>query len=210
MPKPKRLLTLLRQAPNLIKEKKLGDFALLKADALGANANPEVEAQLEPLVGYHPELNIDALLNLPKDTLGQTYARYMKDNQLQAFNISPELEAIARRNTFALRYAVTHDFFHVLLDFDTSYAGEMGVLAFATAQGYSKSQQLALKLATVLYPILAPGQRAEIQANKKRGWELGEQVDCLLAYRFEAHLQEPLHQVRSRLGLTPSDQIQSN
>ncbi|MEO1068360.1 MAG: Coq4 family protein, partial [Cyanobacteria bacterium J06638_6] len=146
----------------------LGDFALLKADALGGKASPEVMAQLEPVVGYYPPIDLNALSQLPPGTFGYEYARHMRTNHLSPFTISPELDDLARRNVFALRYAITHDIFHVLLGFDTSYAGEIGVLAFAVAQNYSRSQRLGLWLAALLYPLLAPGQRSDIIASRHR------------------------------------------
>ncbi|MEH2039955.1 Coq4 family protein [Nostoc sp.] len=82
---------------------------------------------------------MNQLSQYPQGTFGREYATYMQANQLKPLNISPELEDVAKRNLFALRYLVTHDIFHVLLDFDTTYAGEIGVLAFAATQNYSKS-----------------------------------------------------------------------
>ena len=118
----------------------LGDFALLKADAFGAKANPAIVEKMQQVKGYHPAIDLSKLRQLPPGTFGYEYASYMLHNQLRPLNISPELEDIAQNNVFALRYAVTHDMFHVLLGFDTSYAGEIGVLAFAVEQKYSKLQ----------------------------------------------------------------------
>lgn len=109
----------------------------------------------------------------------------MQANQLKPLNISPELEDVAKRNLFALRYLVTHDIFHVLLDFDTTYAGETGVLAFAATQNYSKSLQIGLWLARLLYPILAFQQTKAIFANLAKGRELSKKADFMLGYRFE-------------------------
>ncbi len=197
MIKVRQLMTVVQQARQ--GEGKLGDLALLKADALGAAARPTVMQQLRPVIGYHPPIDLDILRQLPEGTLGYEYACHMTDNSLQPFVISPELEGLARQNVFAMRYAVTHDIFHVILGFDTSYAGEMGVLAFSAAQGYSRSQQVGLWLATVLYPLLAPSQIQQIFANKRRGYSLGKQADCLLAYRFEENWARPLAEVRNAL-----------
>ncbi|MCT7963347.1 ubiquinone biosynthesis protein COQ4 [Laspinema sp. D1] len=183
------------------KSGKLGDFALLKADALGAKANPNLAPKLAAVTGYYPEINIEQLLQYPPGTFGREYAEHLTKNHLKPFNVSPELDAIAQRNVFALRYAVTHDIFHCLLGFDTSYAGEIGVLAFAAAQNYSHSLQVGLTFAKLLYPILAPRQRGAIWANLAKGQELGKQADFLLGYRFEDHWHEPIAQVRQHLGL---------
>jgi ubiquinone biosynthesis protein COQ4 len=66
---------------------------------------------------------LNQLSQYPQGCFGRKYANQMRINQLKPLNISPELEDIAKRNLFALRYLVTHDIFHVLLDFDTTYAG---------------------------------------------------------------------------------------
>ncbi len=202
--KPWALLYLIRDASSLRASGNLGDFAIRKADALGAKASPAVEAQLGEVAGYHPPIDLTELSKLPLNSFGRIYAQHMLDNQLQPFNISPNLSEVALRNTFALRYAVTHDIFHVLLGFDTSYAGEMGVLAFAVAQGYSPQQKLALRIASWLYPLLAPGQRSQITAARTLGTHLGQQAKMLLAFPFEDHWAMPIADLRIRLALPAS------
>lgn len=200
MLKPKQLLQAIRRVRSQ-ESTNLGDFAILKADALGAKANHAVMAQLGPVVGYYPPIDLDTLSQLPAGTFGYEYAHHMRTNHLSPFNVSPELDEVARRNVFALRYAITHDIFHVLLGFDTSYAGEIGVLAFAVAQNYSSAQRLGLWMASALYPILAPGQTQQIFANRQRGLELGQQAQCLLSQRFEEMWEMPLEAVRQALDL---------
>ena len=116
----------------------LGDFVLLKADAFGVKTEPAIAQKMERIRGYSPRIELSQLIQLPKGTFGYEYALHMQTNKLRPLNISAELAEIGQNNLFALRYAVTHDIFHVLLDFDTSYAGEIGVLAFALEQKYSK------------------------------------------------------------------------
>ncbi len=183
------------------KSEKLGDFALLKADAFGAKAHPNLAPKLAAVTGYYPEINVDQLLAYPSGTFGREYAEHLTKNRLKPFNVSPEFDAIAQRNVFALRYAVTHDIFHCLLGFDTSYAGEIGVLAFAAAQDYSPSLRVSLTLAQIFYPLLAPRQSGAIRANLAKGQALGKQAEFLLGYRFEDHWHEPISEVRLRLGL---------
>lgn len=182
-------------------EKNFGDLAILKADALGAKATPAIEERLQGVVGYYPPIDLDYLLDLPVNSFGYAYAHHMTSNELQPFTVSAAMAEVAQRNVFALRYAVTHDIFHVLLDFDTSYAGEIGVLAFAVAQNYSQSQRWGLGIARWLYPLLAPGQTGAIRACQTRGRELGEQANFLLGYRFEDQWEQPLAEVRRELGL---------
>lgn len=87
---------------------------------------------------------------------GREYVRHLQSKNLKLFNVSSHLKEMADRNIFALRYAVTHDIFHVLLGFDPSYAGEIGVLAFAAEQNYSQSLKISLLFARILqrFPLL--------------------------------------------------------
>lgn len=179
----------------------LGDFAILKSDLLGAKVAPEVADKMRSVEGYYPPIDLEKLSQYPPGFFGREYADHMKANNLQPLNVSPELDDVAKRNVFAIRYVVTHDIFHVLLGFDTSYAGEIGVLAFAAAQNYSNSFKISLWLAKLLYPLLAPQQVKAIFANLQKGRELGNQAEFLLGYRFEDHWQEPINEVRNDLGL---------
>lgn len=192
----------LYRANQALKSANLGDFAILKADALGSKVNPAIESQLKQVVGYYPPIDLEKLSQYPKGSFGREYADHMKAYHLKPFNVSPQLDEIARRNVFALRYVVTHDIFHVLLGFDTSYAGEIGVLAFAAEQNYSPSLKISLKLARVLYPLLAPFQIKAIFANIRKGQELGKNAKFLLGIRFEEYWERPLSEVKAELGLT--------
>ncbi len=192
----------LYQAIQALKSENLGDFAILKADALGSKVNPDVESKLQNVAGYYPAIDLEKLSQYPKGSFGWEYAHHMQANHLKPFNVSPELDCIARRNVFALRYVVTHDIFHILLGFDTSYAGEIGVLAFATEQNYSSSLKTSLRFAKVLYPILAPSQIKAIFTNLRKGQELGKKAQFLLGVRFEEYWERPLSEVKAELGLT--------
>ncbi|WP_016953506.1 Coq4 family protein [Anabaena sp. PCC 7108] len=180
---------------------KIGDFAILKAEVLGAKVDPVVAAKLQQVVGYYPRIDLDLLSQYPHGTFGREYAAHMKANSLKPLDISPEIDDIARRNVFSLRYVVTHDIFHVLLGFDTTYAGEIGVLAFAAEQNYSKSLKISLWLARFLYPILAPQQIKAIFANIQKGQEMASQADFLLGYRWEEYWEEPINKIRQRFKL---------
>ncbi|MBE9004124.1 hypothetical protein IQ259_03540 [Fortiea sp. LEGE XX443] len=179
----------------------LGDFAILKSDLFGAEVNPELATKLKSVVGYYPPINLEQLSQYPPGSFGREYADHMQANHLKPLNISPELDDVAKRNVFALRYVVTHDIFHVLLGFDTTCAGEIGVLAFAAEQNYSNALKISLWLAKFLYSIFAPWQIKAIFANLKRGKELGKTADCILAYRFEEYWSESIEELKKKLCL---------
>jgi ubiquinone biosynthesis protein Coq4 len=200
-------ITQIKAALAYKKSGNIGDFAILKSDILGAKVSVQVAEELQNVVGYHPQIVLDKLIEYPEGTFGREYAEHMQINNLQPLNISSELEEVAQRNVFALRYVITHDIFHVLLGFDTSYAGEIGVLAFAAAQNYSQSLKISFWLAKLLYPIIAPRQVKAIFANQRKGHSLGKKAKFLLGYRFEEHWDEALTKVREDLGLPQIQQL---
>lgn len=181
----------------------LGDTAILKADAFGVRATPAAEAQLESVRGYLPRIDVGALRALPDGTLGREYARLLDTNGLSPFTVSEDFDPeILRRNVFAARYAVTHDMFHVLTGFDTSWAGEMGVLAFAAAQGYTRSQRwVGLPLASLLYPLFSPRRALAVFRALRRGWRMGKRARFLLGVRLEEHFNRPVADLRAELEI---------
>ena len=187
----------------------LGDAAILKADAFDVRAAPSAEAQLGAVRGYLPRIDMAALRGLPDGTLGREYARMLDENGLSPFTVSEDFDPeVLRRNTFAARYAVTHDMFHVLTGFDTSWAGEMGVLAFAAAQGYTRVQRwIGLPLATVLYPIFSPRNAMAVFRALRRGWRMGKRARFLLGVRLEEHFERPIADLRAELGIEPDVSI---
>lgn len=180
-----------------------GDAAILKADAAGVRAAPEAEAKLDAVRGYLPRIDIAALRALPDGTLGREYARMLDDGGLTPFTVSEGFDPeILRRNTFAARLAVTHDMFHVLMGFDTTWAGEMGVLAFTAAQGYSRMQRwIGLPLATLLYPIFSPRMAPAIFRALRRGWRMGKRARFLLGVRLEEMFDRPVADLRAEFGI---------
>lgn len=184
----------------------VGDVAFLKINLFKAGVNPAIKDQLQELAGYYPKIDPDQLSQLPPGTLGYEYAQHMRKNGIQPLNISPDLHEAADRNPFALRYVVTHDMFHVLLGFDTSYAGEIGVYSFVVAQNYSRLLHVFHPVAQVLYPVIEPRRIKETRSFFRLGKVLGQQAQCLLTYRFEDNWERPIADVRSQLGLVLTTQ----
>ncbi|MGB7413010.1 MAG: Coq4 family protein [Thermosynechococcaceae cyanobacterium] len=191
-------------------EGQAGDIAFLKTQLLGLSAAPELLTQLEDLVGYAPESDLEALSQLPEGTLGHAYAQHMLKNGIHPLVISSDLQAEANQDPFALRYTATHDMFHILLGFDTSYAGEMGVAAFTAAQSYSKFFNAYMPVAKRLYPLIFWGQRKAILANFSQGEWMGQQAECLLLYRFEDNWARPIADIRAELGLVLKESVLTN
>lgn len=180
----------------------VGDIAFLKFEILGMAARPAVVAQLQAIAGNTPRIDLEALSQLPPGSLGYEYAQHMWENGIQPLEISDDLRAEAERNPFALRYTTTHDIFHALLGFDTSYAGEMGVLGFMIGQNYSQILNAFRPFAKHVYPVILFRQGKQIRENFSRGEALGKQAKLLLAYDFERNWAKPIDEIRREQGLT--------
>jgi ubiquinone biosynthesis protein COQ4 len=194
----------LRRAIQMYRNKgPIGDMALLKADAFGVRGTRETESRLDAVRGHAPPLDLEALRDLPEGTLGREYARLLDLGGYEPFTVSPAIEPdLLARNAFAYRLQITHDMFHVLTGFDTSYAGEIGVLAFTTAQDYTHVQRyLAMPLALLLYPLLAPRQIRAIYRCAWQGWRMGKRASFLIAERLEDWLARPVAELRAELGI---------
>lgn len=174
-----------------------GEIAVLKADAFGVKAPPAAQGKLDRVRGFLPRIDLQHLRTLPDGTLGREWARLLDAQGYTPFNLPPELKAEVIEQTFTIRYIATHDVMHVLTGFDTSYAGEMGVLSFTVAQGFApggRTQELA---ATLLYPLFAPSQRAAIRNNRHVGRAMGAAADFVLGERWEDRLEERVVDLRA-------------
>lgn len=191
-----------RLALRRLRKGKIGDFSILKASAFGATTSTELANKLADVRGYQPEINLDSLARLPNNTFGNQYAHWMRQNQLTPFIISPDLTELVNQNTYFVRYAITHDMFHVLTGFDITYAGEIGVLAFAVAQCPTKEQRIALTLATLWYPIIRPHQIKLILSAKQKGNAMGKRATLLIEQRLEEYFEEDLNHLRNSLNLS--------
>lgn len=175
------------------------DALLLRTDALGDVGSPKMEAAVADLAGYLPDIDMDALRQMPDGTLGREFTRYMDAEKLDPFQISDDLEEVKKRNTFYVRYFATHDFIHTILDMDASPAGEVGVLAFVVRQGYKSSQWLVLAGMVLGYPIIKPRQFFDYFKNLAFGWRKGREYGFCLNYKFEERWDWPLEKVREEL-----------
>lgn len=180
---------------------KLGEAAAYKSAILGTQAYPEIADKLSRLATCFPKIDLTALRALPEGTFGRIYAQHMDEYHLTPLEISSEVIAKLPDQSLGLRYTLLHDVFHVLLGYDTSLVGEMGVWAFVDAQHYSPSYKTAAWLAYCLYPLVIPHRYQQLRAIEQQSRRLGQQAACVIAHPLEDYWSEPLSTVRSRLGL---------
>lgn len=95
----------------------------------------------------------------------------------------------------------THDFIHLVTGFDTSWPGDIGVLAATVEQAFAPRGAMQLRLARVVYFLRAFRHRAELRLNLRVGREIGAAAENLLAYRYEDNLEENLDVIRKELRI---------
>ncbi|HEV8392379.1 MAG TPA: Coq4 family protein [Dongiaceae bacterium] len=180
----------------------MGDAAAMKAAMFGVRAYPEIAQKLRLLRTPFPAIDLDPLRALPESSFGRQYAAFMDRNGLRPFLVSPEVaEELWPEHVLEVRYPLLHDAFHVLLDFDVSLVGELGVWSFVAAQHYSPAYDRAGWLGATIYPLIAPRKRAALAAAARRGRALGERAACLIAEPLELYWRDPIEEVRVELRI---------
>ncbi len=182
---------------------RLGDVVVLKAELSGrSGCRPEVEATLGEVRGYHPRLDLDALAALPEGAFGREYVRFLRHNKLFPITLSGTLPAeMVARNAFTVRYGIIHDMVHVLLGFDASWPGEVGVWAFIGGQDYGPTFNFAARMALLAAPFRCPLRLGEAWRAYVKGREMGRRARPVVAVRLEDLLDRPLEEVRAQLGI---------
>ena len=193
---------LLTQAIKAYQTGQLGDAAAYKSALLGTQAYPDIAEQLAQLPSCFPKIDLTELRDLPHNSFGYIYAQHMDDCHLTPLEISPAVTEQLRPQPLGLRYTLTHDIFHVLLGYDTSLVGELGVWSFVGAQHYSPSYATAATLAHYVYPLIAPHKYRQFRASERRSKTLAQQAICLIAQPFEHYWPQPLTTVRQQFKLS--------
>ena len=187
---------------------RIGDAAVYKSELLGSRAAPAVELALAKMDAPFPEVDVPALRELPRGALGREYVEFLSANGLNPFRLSDAVgEDVLARNIFVARYGLLHDLFHVLTGFDTRWAGELGVWSFVAAQGYARTHWVAVVLACMVYPLIAPLQIPRLWRNLWLGVRMGRAAKSLITTRLEESWLAPVAKLRRDLGIEAADEL---
>ncbi|MEM9727776.1 MAG: Coq4 family protein [Myxococcota bacterium] len=179
----------------------MGDAAAYKVAFLKTTPYPDVARALGKLEEPLPAISLTHLRRLERGTLGREYADHMDREHLQPLDLSQSVRDELAEHVLGLRYTLLHDLFHVLLSFDTSWAGELGVWQFVGAQKYCPEYERAARWAWRVYPVVAPRQLAAFRANSDRARALARRAPSLIAHDYRQCWERPLENVRSALAL---------
>ncbi|MEM1253210.1 MAG: Coq4 family protein [Cyanobacteria bacterium P01_H01_bin.21] len=179
-----------------------GDTAAYKAAALGTPAYADLDDTLAQLANPLPNITIDYLTSQPPDSFGRNLAQFLKKNDIRPLILSPVTRReLHKSSVLSVRYPIFHDAFHVLLGFDTSLAGELGVWSFVAAQRYSPAFDRAACVGHWFTRLLIPWQWKRLSRYENAGRMLGKQAVCVIAQPLEEYWAMSLEEVRVRFGL---------
>lgn len=162
-------------------------------------AIPEARAMMESRY-LGPEIDLEALSNLPPGTLGHTYATVMK-----ALGFDPNFYRRRDVKTDAdwvtMRLRKTHDIVHLITGFGPT-GGELGVLAIHAVQiGYPMG--VLLQVASMGLALKRQPEKLDyVTQQSARGMGMAIQIKPLIAQRWEAGWDKPVRQWREELNIT--------
>lgn len=181
---------------------KAGDTAVYKAAALGTSAYGDLDQRLAALVDPLPEITLTELQSQPPGSFGKSLAQFLQNNHIQPLTLEQKTRTELKDSPIlAIRYPIFHDAFHVLLGFDTSLAGELGVWSFIAAQHYSSAYDRAAFIGRWFTRLITPWQWQRLKTHEQAGRILGEQATCVIAQPLEQYWGMSLEEVRLRLKL---------
>lgn len=162
-------------------------------------AIPETKAMLEERY-MGPEIDLDALQQLPPGSLGHTYATVMKTLGYDP-NFYRRRPIESDEDWITMRLRKTHDLQHIISGFGPT-GGELGVLSIQAVQiGYPMG--LFLQVASLGLALKKrPEQLQPITDQIARGMGMAREAKPLLAQRWEEAWEKPLKQWRQELNIT--------
>lgn len=141
-------------------------------------------------------VDLNALVQLPPDTLGGAYARHML-----RYGFDPEtfMTDEANREWLRQRTAISHDIYHIYTGFDASPIGEFGVAAYTLVQYRDLLNVFVLSF--VPLSLTNPLWTVPLLRAVWRGFWMGVKGRAAIAYPPELNWDKPLAIVRQELGL---------
>jgi len=146
--------------------------------------------------------DLNTLLELPSDSFGHQWATFMQANHLNP-HFFQNLQEHDDRSYLINRLHDTHDMWHIILDFDTSEAGEAGMNAFTYAQSGSPTTCMLMAAKLVRAIGGSDENRYQMMTNICRGYQLGMTAQPFLAIAWEENWSTKLSDLRKLAGIKP-------
>jgi len=150
-------------------------------------------------------IDLERLARLPEHTLGHAYATHLKREglDLEALTTPVTRGRSDEANYLLMRVRQTHDIWHTVLGLGVGGHHEVLVHAFQWPQLRMPYSALVVFFGTIKH-VLGERRTSILTQGLTDAVEAGRRAQPLLAVRWEEHLEEPLHRLRTRLSITPA------
>ncbi len=149
-----------------------------------------------------PAVNLKDLLKLPTESLGYSYAIYIKDSGFDP-NFYRLLKVEDDISYFLLRMRQTHDIWHIVAGFSTDVFGELGLKAFELAQTHRTMSAVLIAGGLLSTLFKHPEDLDKLLEQIAIGYRLGAKAKPFFAKKWEENWERPLLEWRQELGIEP-------
>lgn len=150
-------------------------------------------------------IDLQQLHGLPRNTLGYAYSDHMLRNQLTPVRLQL---ADSDFNYILVHLSETHDIWHVVINADTTMAGETKLQAFVAAQLRTSRFSLAMLAKNLLKTAVENLDESEqFMDALAEGWLLGKQAQPLFGIRWQTLWSLPLAQLQEQWNILPAAAI---
>ncbi|MEB3217822.1 MAG: Coq4 family protein [Nostocales cyanobacterium 94392] len=162
-------------------------------------AIPEAHALMESRY-LGPAIDLEALSQLSRGTLGHTYAAVMKALGYDP-NFFRQREIERDEDWLSMRLRKTHDLVHLVTGFGPT-GGEMGVLSIQAVQIGNPSAVLLQAASIVMALKQKPEKLPDLTHQVARGMGMAIKMKPLIAQRWEDGWDKTIRQWREDLNIT--------
>jgi len=147
-----------------------------------------------------PSVNLEALLQLPQDSLGYAYATYIQDSGFDP-NFYRLVKVEDDVSYFLLRMRQTHDIWHIVAGFSTDVPGELGLKAFELAQTHRTMSAVLIAGGLLSTLFKHPEELDKLLDQIAIGYRLGAKAKPFFAEKWEENWGRSLQDWRQELGV---------
>jgi len=174
----------------------------IKAAQLSVNflrAKPEVAAIIEERY-LAPEPNMEALLKLPRESLGYAYASYLTEAGFDP-NFYRKIKVVDDVSYVFLRIRQSHDIWHIITGMKTDVIGELGLKGFELAQT-RRPMSIILLAGGLLRTLLSSPEDLDLLLDRIAvGYRMGAKAKPFMVQKWEENWEKPLAEWRAELGV---------
>lgn len=170
-------------------------FALSQSYLASLPGGAEIIAQRLLL----PRYDLEEFLRLPQNSFGHQFAVHMRKHNYDPKFYEAEFSDDTSYSFY--RYGRIHDFLHIVTGFNTSIAGEVGVLSYSYAQSRGPGTILIVALALLHCVLRAPRDLHGHLSAFVKGWNLGMHAKPYFTTDWAPLFAMPLNEVRNVLNI---------